>query len=989
MSIQHLFGKYKDQSFDQIKRSHSDVFNKIYHEENPWLDSLEEKTYWIKAPTDKEAVDNVIAKLRNSEYVFSSEDIGNLETFTRIINTIVRTANRINNFKQGTPVDNGTLDLPILFNTIKQTDSLSNLSVNLNKNLRSFIPHLYSIIKHCQSPDEYPIYYKYWSNIACEVFNIPKEYDALCRFYRGFPKEKRHLNFGSYMGAIGTLLAKDISKETYIKEEDDNVYKFVKENLLNLPKYFNLIDGYTRHPRYYVIGSKYGENANNNIFPELLKQNVIAVGFAGDKDLTSYYGEDEKLIASYLSENGEDSKSVKALQKFLNIRPGDFVAVKGSGNPKGGTGYLSIVGYARVIVKDGNLYKHQPDNLGHIIHVEYLNAPTKKEFPLGGYGKTVHLLTKPEHIKLIFKPEDMAHDPFSPFRKWLQDNYKRDNGKGLEKKTIENYMGAIKTNNADILTKQLSDKDIYEIEDAPTIKKLKNNYFDIPEIKEKDSKGNGMYSASFNRYVEFVESKFIEPKEQKKQDRTGHRLNTIFYGPPGTGKTYNTVNKALEILGEKLEGLSRKQIKELYNNYVKDGRIVFTTFHQSLSYEDFIEGIRPVPPQTYQSPIQYKVKDGIFKVIARKAGQTEEQFIQIAGERNELSKEILLELYNSFASKLPSTKEKETSIILQTVGKYKFGLFRNSANSITVRPLAGTTDMSLAYSELEAILFDKKPPTYPSYANIVIDKILDDQQITFEKTDNTKKNYVLIIDEINRGNVSQIFGELITLIEEDKREKINAEEGEYSEALKITLPYSQSEFSVPDNLYILGTMNTADRSVEALDSALRRRFVFEEMSPKPEKIADIRKSKKLDEQIGNIDLGLLLTTINNRIERLLDRDHAIGHSYLIDCKSSKDLRDTFYKNIIPLLQEYFYGDYAKIGLVLGAGFVQVKNSDTSFASFDHDSIDIFNDRKVYGIIDYRDKEKQTILHKDKSEEISFDKAIGLLLNREIKSNSEE
>src|SRR5690606_2705005 len=115
----------------------------------------------------------------------------------------------------------------------------------------------------------------------------------------------------------------------------------------------------------------------------------------------------------------------------------------------------------------------------------------------------------------------------------------------------------------------------------------------------------------------------------------------------------------------------------------------------------------------------------------------------------------------------------------------------------------------------------------------------------------------------NRGNVSQIFGELITLIEKDKR-KGNTEE------LTVTLPYSKKEFGVPNNLYIIGTMNTADRSVEALDSALRRRFIFEEMKPQPEKIAEIRKLKNIDEKIDNIDLGELLTTINNRIEKLLD-----------------------------------------------------------------------------------------------------------------------
>src|SRR5690606_16670561 len=130
----------------------------------------------------------------------------------------------------------------------------------------------------------------------------------------------------------------------------------------------------------------YEKKADNDILLELLKQNVIAVGFAWNTDLTAYFGEDEQVIASYLSENGEDKKSITALSKFLHIRPGDFVAIKGSGSPKSGKDHLNIVGYAKVIAKDGHVYEHQPENLGHIIHVEYLNAPTNIEFTLGGYG---------------------------------------------------------------------------------------------------------------------------------------------------------------------------------------------------------------------------------------------------------------------------------------------------------------------------------------------------------------------------------------------------------------------------------------------------------------------------------------------------------------------------------------------------------------------------------------------------------------------------
>jgi 5-methylcytosine-specific restriction protein B len=196
------------------------------------------------------------------------------------------------------------------------------------------------------------------------------------------------------------------------------------------------------------------------------------------------------------------------------------------------------------------------------------------------------------------------------------------------------------------------------------------------------------------------------------------------------------------------------------------------------------------------------------------------------------------------------------------------------------------------------------------------------------------KKYVFIIDEINRGNVSQIFGELITLIEDTKR--LGA-----AEQLTATLPYSNDEFGVPPNLYILGTMNTADRSVEALDTALRRRFSFTEMPP----VYDL---EQLQLRYHGIVLSELLETLNKRIEVLLDRDHRIGHSYFLE--SPIDLQSIFHNKIIPLLQEYFFGDYGKIGLVLGRGFVEVADNSAGnavFAEFDYDEAADLADRRVY------------------------------------------
>lgn len=188
-------------------------------------------------------------------------------------------------------------------------------------------------------------------------------------------------------------------------------------------------------------------------------------------------------------------------------------------------------------------------------------------------------------------------------------------------------------------------------------------------------------------------------------------------------------------------------------------------------------------------------------------------------------------------------------------------------------------------------------------------------------------HYVLIIDEINRGNVSAILGELITLLEPDKR--LGA-----PEELTVTLPYSRDTFGVPPNLYIIGTMNTADRSVEALDAALRRRFVFEEVAPDPRVISEVAPNGGIV-TIGErqVDLARLLELLNQRIAALRDNDHQLGHSYFLRVETWKDLSNVMVDRIIPLLQEYFFADYGQLELVVGKGFCRASpRAEVAFAS---------------------------------------------------------
>ena len=417
------------------------------------------------------------------------------------------------------------------------------------------------------------------------------------------------------------------------------------------------------------------------------------------------------------------------------------------------------------------------------------------------------------------------------------------------------------------------------------------------------------------------------------QKSTISPLNQILYGPPGTGKTYNTVNKAIAIanpefiLKDKITGINtpRYQVKAEFDKLVASGQIVFTTFHQSMSYEDFIEGIKP---ETIDGNITYQVVDGIFKKICQDALTPNVSSFNEAYEKliNKLSDESQVEIF--------TPKNKPFSISLNSNGNL----------SLHTGPNKGVQG-SLTKENIQKVINNEHMfRGYEGYFIGVIQYLTDHCSYSNEN-ESTSKNFVLIIDEINRGNVSQIFGELITLIEDDKRLGCD-------ESLEITLPYSKKVlFGVPKNLFIIGTMNTADRSVEALDAALRRRFSFEEMPPDSKLIATDGKLKEKNGKLGEVSLPNLLDTINKRIEKLLDKDHQIGHSYLMSVESLDDLKQKFQNNIIPLLQEYFFGDYGKIGLVLGKGFVSKDDSNkNNFAAFSDTDADEFSERPIFKII---------------------------------------
>lgn len=455
-----------------------------------------------------------------------------------------------------------------------------------------------------------------------------------------------------------------------------------------------------------------------------------------------------------------------------------------------------------------------------------------------------------------------------------------------------------------------------------------------------------------------------------------HPLNQILYGPPGTGKTYNSINTALEIIDDEdtraIASNGRYAVKALFDKKVKEGQIVFTTFHQSMSYEDFIEGIKPEVEENEDGirTVVYDIKDGLLKSVSKRAISEYYKFREKRNEAAPLDRlSVFEDAWNYLVELIQSRIDTNKSMVLETLTEKKIDVLSitNQGNLMLKPQVEGALEYTVSFTRTKK-LFDAFPnlnviknidkefrtviggsnsTAYWSVVNFLntwVDKhgkmvlqkeqpttAIDEKLITFDQEVVKKhinepvKRYVLIIDEINRGNVSAIFGELITLIEDSKR-------AGRDEGLEVTLPYSKQKFSVPPNLYIIGTMNTADRSVEALDTALRRRFAFKEMMPQPDLIRTSGALKETDgalivDEQYIIDLTAVLEIINKRIKMLLDVDHQIGHSYLINVKSLKDLVHAFNNCIIPLLKEYFYHDEEKIALVLGEGFIGAQEEE--------------------------------------------------------------
>ena len=446
--------------------------------------------------------------------------------------------------------------------------------------------------------------------------------------------------------------------------------------------------------------------------------------------------------------------------------------------------------------------------------------------------------------------------------------------------------------------------------------------------------------------------------------------NIILYGPPGTGKTYNTMAYAVAIIEDKpLNEVMAEvdenydAVKTRYEEYKANDQIAFTTFHQSYGYEEFIEGIKPnlADENDEESSLEFVREAGVFKAFCEKAllpsSSSEKDYglnkspavwkVSLGHTYENPTRSECMENehirigWDEYGEELPEKDDNYSgkAVLNSFYNKMRIGdiiLSCYSASSIdAIGVVTGECEWHPEYGEHKRLrnvkwlvkginedivelnngatmtLSTVYKMKIPASAVLELVNKYENQSGISGSIENDKK-YVFIIDEINRGNISKIFGELITLIESTKRK------GAQEEA-EVILPYSRERFSVPQNVYILGTMNTADRSIALMDTALRRRFSFEEMMPKPDVLRKMNADIVID-GTETLDVAAMLEIINKRIEYLYDREHTIGHAFftcLKDDKSIEKLAMIFKKSVIPLLQEYFYEDYGKIQLVLG------------------------------------------------------------------------
>lgn len=384
--------------------------------------------------------------------------------------------------------------------------------------------------------------------------------------------------------------------------------------------------------------------------------------------------------------------------------------------------------------------------------------------------------------------------------------------------------------------------------------------------------------------------------------------NIILYGPPGTGKTYNTVELAYEVI-HGYKAINHKEAQDFFKQE-SGSHIEFITFHQNYAYEDFVIGIKPDTQD--ESKLIFKKKYGIFYRLCKRASDNYLESKSVASSDKFIPFNTV---FKEYVKEIPHKKP-------QFGKKTKFYIYDYSATTIYYELESGKKDQwrNLSVDTLRQYyetgdLSSMVEGGRKYYYDLLYNKLLEIKEKLVTETSSTiLENFVLIIDEINRANISRVFGELITLIEKDKRLGGDNE-------IRVSLPNGE-EFAIPPNLYIIGTMNTADKSIALIDIALRRRFEFRKMYP----LYEIK-----DHKVYHADQ---LKKMNRKIAELKSVDFQIGHSYFMG--DGFDIDYTMNNKVIPLLYEYFMNDADSVKEVLKAGgfeYLEENKTDSGLIEF--------------------------------------------------------
>ena len=817
MTVQEYL-ELHNKSYQVITENYFSDFNGIFESEKNknWIVPIESKLDKLNSSQSRQDIQYVIDVLK-SDQDFKESDTDKLGVFTSKINSIVKVADRINNFKENTTLEDGAkLRLFNLFNTIKSTTNLNDFNYVLNKNLNSFKSHIFSVIKHCQNPLMYPVYYPFWQNLSKHILKSSANYDAMCVFYSTFPKENRTLAFGSYFGTLAKLLIEGIKEEKEVNKNEVIVY--LKEKVINIKEYVDLLDKInteTNDMKKYWIYSP-GEKAYK--WDGLYEEGIMALGWDDLGNLNEYNNKNEiqqKLISVYDSKTNRNNDAIANYDFANTINVGDIIIVK--------KGRYELLGYGEVI--SDYYFDEEKDDYKHCRKVDW------KATGNWGVGHTLVMKT-------------------------LTDITTYNSEKLIGKKYYEELLSIIKGN------------------------------LILPSANE---------------------SKISKILQYKKQ--------IILQGPPGTGKTRSAKNIALEMLG-------------LYDvNELRDSeQFKLIQFHPSYTYEDFVRGIIAKPNPDGEG-IFFEAENKTLGLFAKEALKN----YQLSSEKIS-STNIDIWVNDNFEDfKNEIEKDVEGSEINLSgninlfkveVDNFRYGKDWASPSRIN---FSDFKILIKAVLESQLVISLQKIPKELSvhahyrytYYNALLKKFFDNYSYNGETYSETRKNYVLIIDEINRANLSSVLGELIYALEY---------RGENVESMyKVG---DSNKLTLPPNLYIIGTMNTADRSVGHIDYAIRRRFAFVDVLPKNLE-SELKDNFKVDLFakvaslfIENYDVAIDYSDENVVMKKseymtgdFDPKDVWLGHSYFIQHYEKNEIGEDIKEKpvdfsfriryeIKPILEEY-------------------------------------------------------------------------------------